>query len=115
MEVLSPRSANVPVKARDEMNHTKRKSKKKQSPSTSNPDRIDEHWRPADVVREPGPDGDHYVTGKKLGKGGFAVCFEGRSKKTSELYALKIVKSHVEQQKQLEKASQVSATCHISR
>lgn len=68
-----------------------------------NPDKIDEKWRPTSVIKEPGPDGDAYVTGKKLGRGGFAVCFEGRSERSREVFALKIVKSHVEQKKQLEK------------
>ena len=41
--------------------------------------------------------------GRKLGKGGFAVCFEGRSKTTSEVFALKVVKARVEQKKMMEK------------
>jgi hypothetical protein len=71
--------------------------------SVANPDKIDEKWRPASKIREPGEDGDTYLTGKKLGRGGFAVCFEGRSERQGELFALKVVKSHVEQKKQLEK------------
>ena len=88
-------------------NHVKMKTKvesqKKSTEKIQNPDKIEDKWRPADVVREPGLEGDGYITGKKLGKGGFAVCFEGRSQKTSEIYALKVVKSHVQQKKQLEK------------
>ena len=83
------------------MKKTKVESKKKQM--ILNPDKIEDKWRPADVVREPGSEGDAYITGKKLGKGGFAVCFEGRSQKEAIVYALKVVKSHVEQKKQLEK------------
>jgi hypothetical protein len=41
--------------------------------------------------------------GRKLGKGGFAVCFEGKSKTTSEVFALKVVKAKVEQKKMMEK------------
>ncbi len=41
--------------------------------------------------------------GRKLGKGGFAVCFEGRSKTTSEVFALKVVKAKVDQKKMMEK------------
>ena len=108
MEVLSPRSANVPMKARSDMKKAKevkatKECKNKQPEKILNPDKIDDKWRPADVVREPGIERDAYNTGKKLGKGGFAVCFEGLSQKTSRLFALKIVKSHVEQKKQLEK------------
>jgi hypothetical protein len=103
MEVLSPRSANVPMKTQTDMKKTKVEARKKSVEKIANPDKIEDKWRPADVIREPGSAGDAYITGKKLGKGGFAVCFEGRSQTTSELYALKVVKSHVEQKKQLEK------------
>jgi serine/threonine protein kinase len=109
MEVLSPRSANVPMKPQSDMK--KVEARKKSGEKVQNPDKIEDKWRPADVVREPGSDGDAYITGKKLGKGSFAVCFEGRSKKTSEVYALKVVKSHVEQKRQLEKVSSQQAVC----
>jgi serine/threonine protein kinase len=103
MEVLSPRSANVPIKSQSDMKNTKTETQKRPVEKNHNPDKIEDKWRPADVVREPGLEGDAYITGRKLGKGGFAVCFKGRSRKTSEIYALKVVKSHVEQKKQLEK------------
>ena len=105
MEVLSPRSANVPMKTHTDMKNTKVETRKRPVEKNQNPDKIEDKWRPADLVREPGAEGDAYLTGKKLGKGGFAVCFEGRSQKTSDAYALKVVKSHVEQKKQLEKVS----------
>ena len=105
MEVLSPRSANVPIKSQSNMKKTKMETQKRPAEKNHNPDKIEDKWRPADVIREPGLEGDTYITGKKLGKGGFAVCFEGRSRKTSEIYALKVVKSHMEQKKQLEKVS----------
>lgn len=59
------------------------------------------------MITEPGPDGDTYLTGKKLGRGGFAVCFEGKSELSRQVYAMKVVKSQVEQKKQLEKVSQM--------
>src|SRR5437660_10472794 len=105
MEVLSPRSANVPIKGQSNMKKTKTETGKRPVEKPHNPDKIEDKWRPADVVKEPGLEGDAYITGKKLGKGGFAVCFEGRSQKTSEIYALKVVKSHVGQKRQLEKVS----------
>ena len=103
MEVLLPRSANVPIKSQSDMKNTKTETQKRPVEKNHNPDKIEDKWRPADVVREPGLEGDAYITGKKLGKGGFAVCFQGRSRKTSDIYALKVVKSHLEQKKQLEK------------
>ena len=69
----------------------------------TNPDRIDDKWRPPVTVTEPGSSPQTYMVGKKLGKGGFAVCFEGRTQSTSELFALKVVKAKVEQKKMMEK------------
>jgi hypothetical protein len=105
MEVLSPRSANAPIKGQSDTKKTKMETQKRLVEKIHNPDKIEDKWRPADVIREPGLEGDTYIMGKKLGKGGFAVCFAGRSRKTLEIYALKVVKSHVEQKKQLEKVS----------
>ncbi|KAK5045158.1 hypothetical protein LTR84_009491 [Exophiala bonariae] len=69
----------------------------------SNPDRIDDKWRPPTTITEPGASPETYLIGKKLGKGGFAVCFEGKSKRSSEVLALKVVKAKVEQKKMMEK------------
>ena len=103
MEALSPRSANLPMKPPTAVKKTKFDTRAKPAQSGVNPDKIDEKWRPAAVIKEPESEGDTYFTGKKLGRGGFAVCFEGRSERTAEIFALKVVKSHVEQKKQLEK------------
>ena len=103
MEALSPRSANLPMKPPTATKKIKTDTRTKSAQSVTNPDKIDEKWRPANIVREPGAKGDAYLTGKKLGRGGFAVCFEGRSEQSKEIFALKVVKSHVEQKKQLEK------------
>ncbi|OAP63737.1 hypothetical protein AYL99_02964 [Fonsecaea erecta] len=78
-------------------------SKPKPDVKLTNPDRIDDRWRPPPSITEPGSSPETYITGKKLGKGGFAVCFEGRSKTTSEVFALKVVKAKVEQKKMMEK------------
>lgn len=112
MEALSPRPANLPMKPPPAIKKTKPDSRTTPAQSSINPDKIDERWRPAAALQEPGPDGDTYLTGKKLGRGGFAVCFEGRSQRTKDTFALKVVKSRVEQKKQLEK---VGLTCHWRR
>lgn len=110
MEVLSPRSANVPPNPRiEKMKKTSRPKKEEQvvvkpvGPRPVNPDRIEERWRPPTSVTEPGLDPETYLTGKKLGKGGFAVCFEGQSTRTHKVFALKVVKAKVEQKKMMEK------------
>jgi len=79
------------------------KARPKPEEKPTNPDRIDDKWRPPITVTEPGPTPQTYVVGKKLGKGGFAVCFEGRTQSTSELFALKVVRAKVEQKKMMEK------------
>ena len=91
------------MKHRSEMKKTKEERKPKPDEKPSNPDRIDDKWRPPSSVTEPGTDGETYVVGRKLGKGGFAVCFEGMSRKDSKKYALKVVKAKVEQKKMMEK------------
>ena len=106
MEALSPRSTNLPSRARRDMKKPAATATKK----IQNNDKIDDKWRPAPSVPEPG-NGHTYITGKKLGKGGFAVCFEGIESKTEKIYALKVVRSHVEQKKQLEK---VHFSCFLS-
>lgn len=110
MEALSPRSANLPMKPPPAVKKPKTDTRTRPTQSATrptqsaiNPDKIEEKWRPASVIREPGAEGDAYLIGKKLGRGGFAVCFEGRSERSRDIFALKVVKSNVQQKKQLEK------------
>ncbi|KIX01635.1 uncharacterized protein Z518_09361 [Rhinocladiella mackenziei CBS 650.93] len=103
MEVLSPRSANLPMQPPKATKKSKSGSKPSSEGKPTNPDRIDDKWRPPSTITEPGPSPETYVMGKKLGKGGFAVCFEGKIKRTSEVFALKVVKAKVEQKKMMEK------------
>ncbi|KAL9111366.1 MAG: hypothetical protein Q9227_004243 [Pyrenula ochraceoflavens] len=98
MEALSPRSTNVPSRIRQEMKKPAGTAVQKMQ----NNDKIDDKWRPAATITEPGNNNAYFV-GKKLGKGGFAVCFEGKDSKTEKIFALKVVKSKVEQKKQLDK------------
>ncbi|OCT48958.1 hypothetical protein CLCR_04536 [Cladophialophora carrionii] len=81
----------------------KPESRPKPEEKPTNPDRIDDRWRPPASITEPGSTPETYIMGRKLGKGGFAVCFEGKSKTTSEVFALKVVKAKVEQKKMMEK------------
>ncbi|KIW22952.1 uncharacterized protein PV07_11193 [Cladophialophora immunda] len=103
MEVLSPRSANLPMGPPKATRKPKVDSKPKPDVKLTNPDRIDDRWRPPPSITEPGSSPETYIMGKKLGKGGFAVCFEGKSKTTFEVFALKVVKAKVEQKKMMEK------------
>lgn len=69
---------------------------------------------PPDIVKEPespnGEPGEEYLIGKCLGKGGFAICYEGETKGKNQglagqRFALKIVKSVMPQAKLAEKVS----------
>ena len=103
MEVLSPRSTNVRPAKKTTIMKTKPAPEPKPIPKPTNPDRIEDEWRPPSSVTEPGQEPEIYMTGRKLGKGGFAVCFEGQSTKTNKIFALKVVKAKVEQKKMMEK------------
>ncbi|RMD40329.1 hypothetical protein DV735_g4810, partial [Chaetothyriales sp. CBS 134920] len=101
MEVLSPRSANLPSRPRD-MRKAKIEAKPRAAEKPSNPDRIDDTWCPPSIVPEAGTS-EKYLMGRKLGKGGFAVCFQAQSQSEGKIYALKVVKAKVEQRKMAEK------------
>jgi serine/threonine protein kinase len=111
MEALSPRSTNVklrpmkmgviggkePVETRAEVKAEVKKPAKEHAPPP-----------PSEVVEPIQDDGSHtttYQSGKLLGKGGFAVCYEGRNKKTGQVFALKVVKSRMSQQRMADKVS----------
>ncbi|KAH6671269.1 hypothetical protein B0J14DRAFT_91639 [Halenospora varia] len=100
MEALSPRDVNAhlrkQVATKPKTQATKPVGKEKDHPPPP----------PADVHEPPSSDrkdGAVYRTGKLLGKGGFAICYEGRLAGTRQLYALKIVKSHMPQKKMEQK------------
>ncbi|RMZ87627.1 hypothetical protein DV736_g5149, partial [Chaetothyriales sp. CBS 134916] len=101
MEVLSPRSANLPARPRD-MKKAKTETKARVAEKPTNPDRIDDAWRPPSMVPVAGTP-ERYLMGRKLGKGGFAVCFQAESQTQGKIYALKVVKARVEQKKMAEK------------
>ena len=107
MQALSPRSANIQVKPgkKDQLEAKAAAVRKAQREREHPP-------QPPEEIREPnntrGEPGLRYRTGKYLGKGGFAVCYEGelldrQSRSTGQKYALKIVKSQMSQKKMEEK------------
>lgn len=94
MEALSPRDANAQrlPKAADLKTRTtaqlKAAVKDKEHPPPP----------PENVIEPPSLDRPHgavYQIGKMLGKGGFAVCYQGTLLPTKQKYALKIVKSQM--------------------
>lgn len=100
MEALSPRSTNILPKPKtdpmtkagaEDAQPQKARSAKNHAPP------------PPPTVREPEEGGEEYITGKFLGKGGFAVCYEGRLARSNKVYAMKVVKSEMNQKKMEEK------------
>jgi hypothetical protein len=93
MDALSPRDANaqrlpkggdVKSKAAAQLKATKNKEHPPPPPA--------EVQEPSSYDR---PEGATYQVGKLLGKGGFAICYDGQLLPSRRRYALKIVKSHM--------------------
>ena len=136
MEALSPRSANIPTKVSKDSKYgansksifakeeaarkaqeTAKKAEEAAKRAKMNEQRkaqkAENHAQPppAYVIQPPGIDGapgQQYLSGRLLGKGGFAICYEGTltSQKAGgkgNKFALKIVKSTVGQKKMQEK------------
>ncbi|KAL2154843.1 hypothetical protein VTH82DRAFT_3519 [Thermothelomyces myriococcoides] len=91
MEALSPRDANAQRPPRAQELKTKAAAQLKTSKDKEHPPPP-----PNNVVEPPSSDckdGVVYQVGKLLGKGGFAICYEGKAAGASKRVALKIVKS----------------------
>jgi hypothetical protein len=105
MEALSPRSTNLPLKHKGssqqklDQNAAVVKAVEKAAPSKNHAP------PPPSVVKEPGNIGERYLTGAFLGKGGFAVCYEGKLLRNGRVFAMKVVKSEMSQSKMAEKVS----------
>ncbi|PGH14736.1 PLK protein kinase [Helicocarpus griseus UAMH5409] len=101
MEALSPRSTNILPKPKTEP--MKKASVKEAPPQKAARPSKNHAPPPPAVVHEPEDGGEQYITGKFLGKGGFAVCYEGRLARNNKVYAMKVVKSEMNQKKMEEK------------
>lgn len=117
MEPLSPRSGNIQIKAKtkqkekvdDEIKNAEaaRKAAKEKEYAPPPPE-----W----VIQPPMPGGllsEKFKIGRQLGKGGFAICYEGelRSKRRGSqksVFALKIVRAKMSQKKMEEKVYQIA-------
>ncbi|KAL4925516.1 uncharacterized protein BDV17DRAFT_272085 [Aspergillus undulatus] len=110
MEALSPRSTNQKIKPKASM---ERKVLDKNAaaaagaaanaaPKASSSAKNHAPPPPA-LILEPGDDGERYSTGAFLGKGGFAICYEGTLLRNGRVFAMKVVKSEMTQKKMQEK------------
>lgn len=90
MEALSPRDANALPKRVNDLK-TKAVAQLKSAKDKEHPPPP-----PPQVIEPPCSDrknGAVYQVGKLLGKGGFAICYDGKHVESGKRYALKIVKS----------------------
>jgi hypothetical protein len=98
---LSPRAVNRQARIpADKMAATK--------PAASKPFKAaDDKYAPPPPKIVQDPSGQQYHTGRELGKGGFAICYEASLKgddPSAPKIALKIVKAHMPAKKMEEKA-----------
>ncbi|PGH26757.1 PLK protein kinase [Polytolypa hystricis UAMH7299] len=101
MEALSPRSTNIPPKPKADIS---KKAGARDAPAAAKTASSKYHAPPPPaLVREPVGDGEEYITGRFLGKGGFAVCYEGRLARNDRVFAMKVVKSEMNLKKMEEK------------
>lgn len=105
MEALSPRSTNIQIKAHPVNEKGKAGA---EAPKTEVPRKDKEHPPPPPswVIQPPlkaGALSEKFRSGRFLGKGGFAICYEGS--RGNHKFAMKIVKARMYQQKTEEKVS----------
>lgn len=63
---------------------------------------------PPSIVTEPEEEAEQYHIGGFLGKGGFAVCYEGTLARNGRVFAMKVVKSQMPQKKMEEKVATIA-------
>ena len=109
MEPLSPRSTNILPKPKPEPTKSApAKPMPTDKPAPTEKPRQQKNQKehapsPPQVVREPGKNGELYTTGEFLGKGGFAICYQGELARNNRVFAMKVVKSEMPQRKMQDK------------
>lgn len=116
MEALSPRSSNVQVKPRTSKERAL--AAKKAAADREARELKERNFAPPPpewVIQPPQNEdklSEKYKTGEFLGKGGFAICYEGelqpRGNRLPTTYALKIVRAEMSQKKMEDKVSRHS-------
>lgn len=105
MEALSPRSTNQMIKPKPAI-EKKMGDKPAAAGAAQKTSTYKNHADPPpSVVTEPEDGGERYSVGAFLGKGGFAVCYEGTLLRNGRVFAMKVVKSQMPQKKMEEKVS----------
>lgn len=116
MDALSPRSANIQVKPKQlDKEQARAEDKKAEAQRVEKALRDKDHAPPPPTwiyqpPLRPGRLTEKYRSGKLLGKGGFAVCYEGELEdrkygQSVQKFAMKIVKATMSQRKTREKVN----------
>jgi hypothetical protein len=104
MEALSPRSTNHLIRPKVSM---ERKVLDKNAAASAAAQKAASSRihapPPPSLVVEPVEGGERYSTGAFLGKGGFAICYEGTLLRNGRVFAMKVVRSEMAQRKMQEK------------
>lgn len=105
MEALSPRSTNQIMKPKVTMERKLLDKNAAAARAAPKPPAMKDHHAqpPPAIVTEPDEVAERYSTGAFLGKGGFAICYEGRLMRNGRVFAMKVVKSEMKQKKMEEK------------
>lgn len=115
MDALSPRSTNI--QSRPKLSKQKELAEEEAKRAEAEKKALKEKdyaQAPPEWVLQPpvtkGGLAEKYKTGRLLGKGGFAICYEGElrdknAKSGKSLFALKVVKAHMSQRKMEDKVS----------
>ncbi|GAB1214205.1 hypothetical protein ATERTT37_003365 [Aspergillus terreus] len=104
MEALSPRSTNQMIKPKVPMERKVLDKNAAAAQAAQKTSSSKNHAPPPpSIVAEPEVDGERYTTGAFLGKGGFAICYEGTLARNGRVFAMKVVKSEMGQKKMQEK------------
>ncbi|OGM50909.1 putative serine/threonine protein kinase [Aspergillus bombycis] len=103
MEALSPRSTNQVIKPKPMERKVLDRNAAAAAAAQKAASSKNHAPPPPPLVAEPEEDGERYSTGAFLGKGGFAICYEGTLLRNNRVFAMKVVRSEMAQKKMQEK------------
>ncbi|OJJ98265.1 hypothetical protein ASPACDRAFT_122098 [Aspergillus aculeatus ATCC 16872] len=104
LDALSPRSTNQVIRPKVSMERKVLDKNAAAAAAAQKSSSSKNHAPPPpSLVVEPEEDGEQYSTGAFLGKGGFAICYEGTLLRNGRVFAMKVVRSEMAQKKMQEK------------
>ncbi|KAF7591498.1 Cell cycle serine/threonine-protein kinase cdc5/MSD2 [Aspergillus hancockii] len=103
MEALSPRSTNQIVKPKPMERKVLDRNAAAAAAAQKAASSKNHAPPPPSLIIEPEENGERYSTGAFLGKGGFAICYEGTLLRNNRVFAMKVVRAEMSQKKMQEK------------